>query len=231
MSPVIVAMDVPNYQEALSLMDALDAAKCRLKVGKELFTAQGSKIVEEMHRRGFEVFLDLKFHDIPNTTAQAVKMAADLGVWMVNVHALGGLEMMHAARTILSGYTKPPYLIAVTLLTSMNEETITEIGLQGSKDEVVDRLTGLTNKAQLDGVVCSANEAAMIKQKYGKNFLTVCPGIRLESAVENDDQKRVMTPEKAIEAGADYLVIGRPITQAKDPMSVLDIIINRLACG
>ncbi|WP_018123098.1 orotidine-5'-phosphate decarboxylase [Wohlfahrtiimonas chitiniclastica] len=227
-SPIIVAIDVDHTQAALNLMDALDPALCRLKVGKELFTMAGPSIVEAMQKRGFDVFLDLKFHDIPNTVASAVKVAAELGVWMVDVHALGGRKMMCDAKEILSGYSNPPLLIAVTLLTSMSDEMANEIGLLGNKDEIVTRLANLVAECGLDGVVSSANEASMIKSLQ-PNLRTVCPGIRLDDTVKTDDQVRIMTPQKAVAAGADYLVIGRPITRAADPREALHNILSTLS--
>ncbi len=226
-SPIIVAIDVANQQSALNLMDALDPKLCRLKVGKELFTMAGPSIVEAMQKRGFDVFLDLKFHDIPNTVASAVKMAAELGVWMVDLHALGGRKMMMDAKEILAGYSKPPLLIAVTLLTSMSDEMAHEIGLIGNKDEIVSRLANLVADCGLDGVVSSAAEANMIKQLQ-PNLLTVCPGIRLDDSAQ-DDQVRIMTPQRAVQEGANYLVIGRPITRAQDPREALQQIISTLS--
>lgn len=227
-SPIIVAIDVDDEKTALNLIDALDPKLCRLKVGKELFTLTGPRIVETMQNKGFDVFLDLKFHDIPNTVASAVKVAADLGVWMVDLHALGGRKMMADAKNILAGYTTPPLLIAVTLLTSMSDDMAHEIGLQGNKDEIVTRLAHLVADCHLDGVVSSAAEAKMIKH-IQPNLITVCPGIRLDDTVKTDDQVRIMTPSKAIQEGADYLVIGRPITRAPDPRIALQSIISTLS--
>lgn len=226
-SPIIVAVDVADERAALNLMDALDPKLCRLKVGKELFTLAGPSIVEQMQNKGFEVFLDLKFHDIPNTVASAVKMAAELGVWMVDLHALGGRKMMMDAKEILAGYSKPPLLIAVTLLTSMSDEMAHEIGLVGNKDEIVQRLANLVADCGLDGVVSSANEAKMIKE-IQPNLVTVCPGIRLDNSV-TDDQVRIMTPANAVKEGANYLVIGRPITRAEDPREALQYIMSTLS--
>lgn len=226
-SPIIVAVDVADERAALNLMDALDPTLCRLKVGKELFTLAGPSIVEQMQNKGFEVFLDLKFHDIPNTVASAVKMAAELGVWMVDLHAMGGRKMMCDAKEILSGYNQPPLLIAVTLLTSMSDEMANEIGLIGNKDDIVTRLANLVTDCGLDGVVSSANEAKMIKE-IQPNLVTVCPGIRLNNSVA-DDQVRIMTPANAVKEGANYLVIGRPITRAEDPREALQYIISTLS--
>lgn len=214
---IIVALDFSSAEDALKLVNRLEPRLCRLKVGKELFTAAGPQLVEKLMRKGFDVFLDLKFHDIPNTVASACKAAASLGVWMVNVHTLGGRKMLMAARNaITQGSTK---LIAVTLLTSMDQNDLTDIGLQGSPEQIVERLAQLANDCKLDGVVCSALEAAHLRQQTGKDFCLVTPGIR-PSGGQADDQKRITTPRQAIQNGADYLVIGRPITQATDPLLV-----------
>ncbi len=196
----------------------MDPNYCRVKVGKELFTAAGPTIVEALQAQGFEVFLDLKFHDIPNTCANAVKAAAQLGVWMVNVHASGGTAMMHAAREALEQVTTPqkPLLIAVTVLTSMAESDLSEIGIAVSPALQVKHLAALAQSSGLDGVVCSAQEAQMLKQQLGQAFYTVTPGIRPLGSASND-QTRITTPEQAIAMGADFLVVGRPITQADVP--------------
>lgn len=218
---IIVALDFDTFDAALALAKQLDPAQCRLKVGKELFTYCGPRIVEELHELGFEVFLDLKFHDIPNTVAKAVKAAADLGVWMVNVHASGGLEMMKAARAVLETYGETrPLLIAVTVLTSMSAEDLTQTGCQNSPEQQVLHLATLTQQAGLDGVVCSSQEASVLKAAFGKDFLLVTPGIRPQNTASGD-QKRIMTPPAALKAGSDYLVIGRPITQALTPLKAL----------
>ena len=219
-SPVIVALDFQDARGALSFVSQLEPAACRVKVGKELFTASGRELVESLALRGFQVFLDLKFHDIPNTVAQACKMAADAGVWMVNVHASGGRRMMLAAREALDQYSQRPLLIAVTVLTSMEADDLHEVGITVSLEEQALRLARLTQQCGLDGVVCSAQEAMVLKQALGHGFKLVTPGIRLtDSAV--DDQRRVMTPVAALAAGADFLVIGRPITRADRPLEVL----------
>jgi orotidine-5'-phosphate decarboxylase len=217
---IIVALDYPEGDRALALAKRLDPALCRLKVGKELFTAAGPELVESLVDAGFGVFLDLKFHDIPNTVASAVKAAARLGVWMVNVHASGGGKMMAAAREALEGATNRPKLIAVTVLTSMSRGDLAEIGLDVEPRQQVRRLAKLAQDAGLDGVVCSAQEAAMLKGELGRDFLLVTPGIRPADA-STDDQSRIMTPAAAIAAGSDYLVIGRPITKAADPLQAL----------
>lgn len=217
---IIVALDYPEGDRALALAKRLDPALCRLKVGKELFTAAGPELVESLVDTGFGVFLDLKFHDIPNTVASAVKAAARLGVWMVNVHASGGGKMMAAAREALEGAANRPKLIAVTVLTSMSRGDLAEIGLDVEPRQQVRRLAKLAQDAGLDGVVCSAQEAAMLKGELGRDFLLVTPGIRPADA-STDDQSRIMTPAAAIAAGSDYLVIGRPITKAADPLQAL----------
>lgn len=217
---IIIALDYPNAMPALALADSLEPSLCRLKVGKQLFTATGPGLLNELMRRGFEVFLDLKFHDIPNTTAQACKAAADLGVWMINVHALGGRKMLEAAREAVASSSHQPKLIAVTLLTSMAQQDLTEIGINATPVEMVIRLAALARDCGLDGVVCSAQEAALLRKHCGNEFCLVTPGIRPAQA-GLDDQSRVMTPNAAIEAGSNYLVIGRPITQAKNPLQAL----------
>jgi len=217
---IIVALDYPQAAPALALVQRLEPALCRLKVGKELFTVAGPQFVEQLQRRGFDVFLDLKFHDIPNTTAQACKAAAALGVWMVNVHALGGRRMMETAREALEGVSQRPKLIAVTVLTSMAHDDLQGIGINASPAEMVLRLAGLAKDSGLDGVVCSAQEATALRQQCGSEFSLVTPGIRPENAAAND-QSRIMTPRAALDAGASYLVIGRPITQAADPLIAL----------
>ena len=225
---VIVALDYDNQADALAFVDKIDPSSCRLKVGKEMFTLFGPDFVKELHKRGFSVFLDLKFHDIPNTCSKAVRAAAEMGVWMVNVHASGGERMMTASREILEPYGKDrPLLIGVTVLTSMEQSDLAGIGLDIAPQEQVIRLANLTKNSGLDGVVCSAQEATMLKSELGKEFKLVTPGIRPAGAAVGD-QKRIMTPVDAITAGSDYLVIGRPITQAADPAEVLKNINNEL---
>ncbi|MAD77013.1 MAG: orotidine-5'-phosphate decarboxylase [Rheinheimera sp.] len=227
-TPVVVALDYANQTEALNLVAKLDPALCRLKVGKEMFTHFGPAFVTELQRRHFEVFLDLKFHDIPNTVAKAVQAAADLGVWMVNVHASGGSKMMSAARDSLQRFgINKPKLIAVTVLTSMEQSDLTEMGITLTPAQQVQKLATLAANSGLDGVVCSAQEAVALKQQFGKNFQLVTPGIRPASA-NADDQKRIMTPAAAVQAGVDYLVIGRPITQATSPLLALQAIVNEV---
>jgi orotidine-5'-phosphate decarboxylase len=220
---VIVALDVADSASALALSARLDPSLCRVKVGKELFVAAGPPVVEALQRAGFEVFLDLKFHDIPNTVAGAARSAAKLGVWMFNVHASGGEAMMRAAREALAAFRKPPLLIGVTVLTSLATAELEPIGFNGTAEEMVDRLARLARTSGLDGVVCSAQEAARIRLACGPGFKLVTPGIRLPEG-EKDDQSRVVTPVDAVKLGADYLVIGRPITQSPDPRATLETI-------
>jgi len=217
---IIVALDYPEAQPALELVARLEPSLCRLKVGKELFTAAGPQLVEKLMQRGFDIFLDLKFHDIPNTTAQACKAAASLGVWMVNVHALGGRKMMEAAREAVASSACPPKLIAVTVLTSMAQEDLAGIGIMATPAEMVLRLATLARDSGLDGVVCSAQEASLLRQHCGAAFSLVTPGIRPADA-SADDQSRIMTPAAALKNGSSYLVIGRPITKAADPLLAL----------
>lgn len=226
-SRIIVALDYADSNKALEFVDRVEPAFCRVKVGKELFCRSGPDFVRGLVKRGFDVFLDLKFHDIPNTVAQACAAAADLGVWMINVHALGGLKMMEAARTALTSNPNPPLLIAVTVLTSLGDEDIHAIGLSGNAAQNVQRLATLASHAGMDGVVCSPQEIAALRAATGKDFYLVTPGIRPAGSAQ-DDQKRVMTPREAVTHGADYLVIGRPITAATDPMQVLTAITSEI---
>jgi orotidine-5'-phosphate decarboxylase len=225
-SPIVVALDFADGESALRLANRLSPDACRLKVGKELFTLAGPDLVRRLVDKNFDVFLDLKFHDIPNTVAAAVQAAAKLGVWMVNVHASGGERMMQAARDALAGLgDKAPLLIAVTVLTSMTREELNQLHISGEVADHVLHLATLTKRCGLDGVVCSASEARLLKQHFGKDFALVTPGIRPAGSAQGD-QRRVMTPRDAIAAGSDYLVIGRPITQASDPLAAL-IVINK----
>ncbi|QDZ90808.1 orotidine-5'-phosphate decarboxylase [Shewanella decolorationis] len=227
--PILVALDYDNKNHALQLIDQLDPNMCRLKVGKEMFTLFGPQLVKDIHDRGFDLFLDLKFHDIPNTVAKAVSAAAELGVWMTNVHASGGLAMMEAAKKALQPYDKDaPLLIAVTVLTSMSDEDLKLIGIDVPAFEHVQRLAKLTKQAGLDGVVCSAQEASVLKSLLGRDFKLITPGIRPVGS-DVGDQHRVMTPPEALAAGSDYLVIGRPITKAADPLAALQAIHQSLA--
>ncbi len=218
---VVVALDFDNKADALSFVDKVSPNDCRLKVGKEMFTYFGPELVKQFVKKGFDVFLDLKFHDIPNTVAKAVTAAADLGVWMVNVHASGGSQMMVKANKALQSFgNDKPLLIAVTVLTSMGEDDLRGLGIEVSPAEQVMHLARLAQQSGLDGVVCSAWEAEKLKQVFGHNFKLITPGIRPAGA-SADDQKRIMTPEQALRVGVDYLVIGRPITKAADPHAVL----------
>jgi len=219
-SRIIVPLDFNTAEQALQLVEKLPPDLCRLKVGKELFTKAGPILVEKLIKKDFDIFLDLKFHDIPTTVAKACAVAADLGVWMLNVHASGGSEMMSLAREEIEKKSHRPLLIGVTILTSMNQEALVELGIQCSVAEQVMRLAQLAFDAGLDGVVCSAHEVKMLRDNLGEEFKLVTPGIR-PGGSNKDDQKRVMTPGQAISAGSDYLVIGRPITQAADPAQAL----------
>jgi len=227
-APILVALDYNNLDNALRFVDQIDPAQCRLKVGKEMFTLFGPAVVKTLQARGFDIFLDLKFHDIPNTTAHAVAAAADLGVWMVNVHASGGARMMQAAREALIPFGKDaPLLIAVTVLTSMDEEDLRGLGITLSPAQQAERLARLTQQCGLDGVVCSAQEAVTFKQEFGQAFALVTPGIRPAGSAAGD-QRRIMTPQQARQAGVDYMVIGRPVTQSSDPAATLQQIIASL---
>jgi len=219
-SKIIVALDYPTSDAALALAKQLDPERCRLKIGKELFTRSGPAVVESLVKQGFDIFLDLKYHDIPHTVAKACAAAADLGVWMMNVHALGGGAMMSAARDAIGHQSDRPLLIGVTLLTSMDQTTFEQIGLQGSITDTVLRLAKLADDSGLDGVVCSAQEATQLRAQRGNDFQLITPGIRPANSAQGD-QHRTMTPAEALSAGSSYLVIGRPITSAPDPMAAL----------
>jgi orotidine-5'-phosphate decarboxylase len=228
-SKIIVALDYADAPSALALVEKLNPDLCKLKVGKELFTAAGPQLVEQLVAKNFKVFLDLKFHDIPNTVKKACEAAANLGVWMLNVHASGGSNMMQSALEGVDKSNHSPYLIAVTVLTSMNQGNLTEIGIENTLENQVLKLATLTKQADLHGVVCSALEAKMLRQHLGNDFCLVTPGIRPakvnESHVNQDDQSRVVTPQDALKSGASYLVIGRPITQAPNPLKSLEDIL------
>ncbi len=228
-SPILVALDYADKNAALAFVDNIDPRDCRLKVGKEMFTLFGPQFVRELQQRQFEIFLDLKFHDIPNTAAHAVAAAADLGVWMVNVHASGGARMMTAAREALLPFGKDaPLLIAVTVLTSMEAEDLRGIGIEQSPADYAERLALLTKECGLNGVVCSAHEATRLKASCGQAFKLVTPGIR-PAGSSAGDQRRIMTPVEAAKAGVDYMVIGRPITQSPEPAETLREILKSLA--
>ncbi|HQS44787.1 MAG: orotidine 5'-phosphate decarboxylase [Methylotenera sp. 24-45-7] len=220
---IIVALDYADADSAFKLVSQLDPNLCRLKVGKELFTAAGPQFVEKLTRSDFGVFLDLKFHDIPNTVAKACSAASNLGVWMLNVHASGGMEMMQAAKQAVDSNSNNPLLIAVTVLTSMNQQTLNQIGIHTELATHVLNLATLTQQAGLDGVVCSAMEAKSLRTTLGNDFCLVTPGIRPTNA-SKDDQSRIVTPKDALELGSSYLVIGRPITQAANPLAALEAI-------
>lgn len=219
-TPVIVALDFANENDTLAFVRQLDPSLCQLKIGKELFTATGRNLVEKLIHQGFKVFLDLKYHDIPNTVAKACKVAAQMGVWLVDMHASGGRRMMEAAAEAVANETHKPHLIGVTVLTSMEQNDLREIGFQAAPNELVRNWAKLAQSSGLDGVVCSAQEAATLRQEIGKAFLLVTPGIRLNTN-NQDDQRRIMTPEQALNAGSNYLVMGRPITQAQNPVALL----------
>jgi orotidine-5'-phosphate decarboxylase len=219
---IIVALDFNSSDQAMTLLDNLDSSLCRVKIGKELFTACGPQLVRQVIDRGFDVFLDLKFHDIPNTVAKAVSVASDMGVWMLNVHASGGLAMMELARQALDGYgAQRPKLIAVTVLTSLLREDLRKVGVELSPEEQVSKLAFLTREAGLDGVVCSAAETKLLRAQLPEDFCLVTPGIRRAEDAAGD-QKRVLGPAEAIQNGSNYLVVGRPITQADSPNAALE---------
>ena len=227
---VIVALDYSSAEEALAFSRRVAPALCRLKVGKELFTVAGPSLVDTLAQRGFDIFLDLKYHDIPNTVAQACKAAAARGVWMLNVHALGGRAMMQAAREALESGTRRPRLIAVTMLTSLAAADLREVGIEGPPETAALRLASLAHASGLDGVVCSAQEAGALRAHLGPAFLLVTPGIRTATDT-TDDQKRIVSPAMAIESGSSYLVVGRPITRATDPLAALNAINTEVAAA
>lgn len=220
-TPVIVALDFDNAAKTLEFVRQLDPALCQVKIGKELFTATGRSLAEDLINQGFKLFLDLKYHDIPNTVASACRVAAEMGVWMVDMHASGGRRMMEAAVESVANFSQKPLLIGVTVLTSMDEVDAREIGITKPIAEHVVDLAKLAQASGLDGVVCSAMEAKTLRQDLGQEFLLVTPGIRLATATNSDDQRRIMTPENALRDGASFLVMGRPVTQAADPVAVI----------
>ncbi len=226
-SPIIVALDYPDAATAIAMARRLSPELCRVKVGKELFTAAGPALLEQLTSLGYQVFLDLKFHDIPNTVAGAVRAAANLGVWMVNVHASGGERMMLAARDSLAGISGAPLLIAVTVLTSMTAADLSQVGVGVEPRLQVAQLARLSRDSGMDGVVCSARECDMLRAQLGTGFLLVTPGIRPADA-DSDDQRRVVSPAQAVTSGSNYLVIGRPITRSDDPAKSLAAIITQL---
>lgn len=220
-SKVIIALDFPNAQKAEQFLEPLSPQDCILKVGFELFVSGGPALVERLVSKGYRIFLDLKFHDIPNTVANACKAASNLGVWMMNLHASGGEEMMMAAREAVDNQSERPYLIAVTVLTSMSQNGLSAVGVSGELEGVVQRWAADAQRCGLDGVVCSAQEAEMLRKQHDDDFLLVTPGIRFAARDLLDDQKRVVTPERARAAGASYIVVGRPVTRASDPVASL----------
>ena len=228
---LIVSLDVANYDQALELAARLDPASCRLKVGKELFTQAGPAVVEALQTQGFRIFLDLKYHDIPHTVAKACLSAARLGVWMISVHTCGGRAMLNAAHKVLekwfAKHGSRPMLIGVTVLTSMRRAELMETGIETGVRKQVSRLSQLAKECQLDGVVCSAWEAAALRRQHGKGFCLVTPGIRMPLETHHD-QKRVMGPRQAILAGSHYLVVGRPIIAAPEPLRALQAIVREI---
>jgi orotidine-5'-phosphate decarboxylase len=216
---IIIPLDL-EYSAAINMAKNFDANLCRLKIGSQLFTSSGPQIIEELNSLGFDIFLDLKFHDIPNTVYEAVKSAADLGIWMVNVHASGGRAMLEASKKALEGFDQPPLLIAVTVLTSLSEDSLSEVGIKNLSEQVL-RLAELTNECDLNGVVCASTDVQAIKNRFGKDFITVTPGIRPNDSKVND-QNRISTPSEAVKNGSDYLVIGRPITGSENPTKALE---------
>ncbi len=221
-SPIIIPLDT-SYEQSISLARSFTPDLCRLKVGNQLFTSSGPRVINELCALGYEVFLDLKFHDIPNTVFEAVKSVADLGVWMTNIHISGGSNMLDSAKRALDPYKNPPLLIGVTMLTSLSHEDVKELGINDLSTNIIN-LAKLAKDHDLDGVVCSAQEVSEIKRLFGNDFITVTPGIRPVST--EDDQTRVSTPQEAIKNGSDYLVIGRPITASKNPLESLEKILR-----
>jgi len=224
-SPIIIALDL-DYEDSLEFAKKIDPKHCRLKVGSQLFTQKGPQIIEELSMLGFDIFLDLKFHDIPNTVASAVEVASEMGVWMLNVHTSGGSKMMEAARLAANKSANPPLVVGVTILTSLNQVDMNELGVKNISNQIND-LASLAHKSSLDGIVCSAGDVRNIKSLLGKDFLTITPGIRSINA-QKDDQSRISSAKQAIEDGSDYLVIGRPITQSSDPLKSLEIFLKEI---
>ena len=229
-SPIIIALDYPAAAPALALVERLSPELCQLKIGKELFTRAGPALVETLQYRGYRVFLDLKFHDIPNTVAGACRAAADLGVWMVDVHALGGRRMIETAAATLAQYQHPPLLLAVTVLTSLSPSDLTELGWPKDPAVLALHLAQSARAAGVAGLVCSAHEASALRHALGADLCLVTPGIRSPEAPA-DDQQRTMTPADAIQAGADYLVVGRPVTRAPDPLAALQMLVDACAAA
>ena len=224
-SPIIIALDL-DYEDSLEFAKKIDPNYCRLKVGSQLFTQKGPQIIEELSMLGFDIFLDLKFHDIPNTVASAVEVASEMGVWMLNVHTSGGSKMMEAARLAANKSANPPLVVGVTILTSLNQVDMNELGVKNISNQIND-LASLAHKSSLDGIVCSAGDVRNIKSLLGEDFLTITPGIRSINA-QKDDQSRISSAKQAIEDGSDYLVIGRPITQSSDQLKSLEIFLKEI---
>ena len=220
---IIVALDYKNEEDAMRFVELVNPSLCKLKVGKELFTHTGPNFVSNLIKKGFDVFLDLKFYDIPSTVSKAVAAADDMGVWMTDIHASGGSKMMEEARNTLDKNNSEMLIIAVTVLTSLSRSDLSEVGISFSPEQQVSKLASLAKKSGMDGVVASALEAAELRNSYGNDFILVTPGIR-HNLVTINDQKRVMTPSQAIFSGSNYLVIGRPITQASNPVSALKLV-------
>ena len=228
MSPIILALDVEQESDAFAIVNRIDPKLCRLKVGKGLFTRYGPALVEKLMRNGYDIFLDLKFHDIPNTVALACQSAANLNVWMMNVHCMGGQRMLQAAQGSIADRARRPIILGVTVLTSMDDKDLKQIGINFTATEMVQKLAALAQQTGLDGVVCSAQEASILRQALGAGFVLVTPGIRLSTDTA-DDQRRIVTPKQAMQNGADYLVIGRPVLNAADPVKVLEQIAHEIS--
>lgn len=222
---IIIPLDL-DYSSAIKMAGQFNPDICRLKIGKQLFTSSGPVVIKDLQSMGFDIFLDLKFHDIPNTVYEAVKSAADHGVWMTNVHALGGEEMLQASKKALEGFKNPPLLIGVTVLTSLSEESLIKIGFNNLEDQVI-RLAGLVKANGLDGVVCAPTDITSIKENFGNDFLLVTPGIRPNES-DSNDQSRISSPKEAIDKGSDFIVIGRPITQSANPRKALETIYQEI---
>ena len=225
-SKIIVALDFESLKETEDFLKKVKGQNCRVKVGKELFTNEGPNVIKLIQQYGFEIFLDLKFHDIPNTVSRAIKASCNLGVWMVNVHASGGKQMLLAAREAVDSSSNKPILIAVTILTSYDNSSYQELGFKNNLLDQIAYLTTLSENSGMDGIVCSANDIPSIKPLVKEKFQFVTPGIRLANS--NDDQKRVTTPEDAITQGSNYLVIGRPITSSEDPAALIEKINQKI---
>ena len=225
-SQIIVALDM-DQKSALELANKIDPQDCKVKVGSQLFTESGPKVIKELKNLGFEIFLDLKFHDIPNTVRKAVEIAIEMGVWMLNVHSLGGKEMLKAAYEAKETASIKPILIGVTMLTSLDNKSIKQVGLQMNIEDQVLLLTNLCKEEGLDGVVCSPNELVLLRENVNKDFLLVTPGIR-SPKTENHDQKRISTVTEAIKRGANYVVIGREITTDVDPNKKIKKILEKV---